>query len=140
MTVGEMKDDTEIELEYILEDLKERFPEDIRVDGVVVVDDDEALTAEHHHMKGVSGVEASIIKINRDLAEPITWKTKSIILHELVHAYIAQHNMGHISDNDPLFHWLCGRVMAANDLQDLYNHEYTELALPFVKQEEDYPY
>lgn len=141
-----MRDKSEVELDqqdvkFIttkLRSIKRRFPTGVEVDEVVVLEDLEGNMAE-----AVQTVRAGVVNYYIYLDEKIfnseDWIVEATMAHEMVHLYCYQKGYDDLTDGDPMFEWMCGRVGALQTNFNPKEHQFKELIVPFMKQADYYP-
>lgn len=141
-----MRDKSEVELNQeevsfitsILRKVKIRFPTQVEVDEVIVVENLEDNMAE-----AVQTVRAGVVNYYIYLDDKIfysdEWIVEATMAHEMVHMYCYQKGHDDLSDGDPMFEWMCGRVGALQTDFNPKDHQFKELIVPFMKQADYYP-
>jgi len=118
--------------------VQNRFPEPIQVDGIHVVDE-----LDGYYAKAVettrAGIKTRFIVTEIGLIHSEEWLLDAIMAHEMTHIYFYQNGYPNVTDSDPLFEWVCGRVLAVQDKFNHNGHRFKELAVPFLKDADAYP-
>ena len=125
-------------LARILKSIKRRFPQDLVVDEIKVFEDLEGNMAEAVQTVRAGAVNYYIY-VDREVFESQEWIVEGTMAHEMVHLYCYQNGHTDISDGDPMFEWMCGRVGAIQTDFNPKNHMFKEMILPFMKKAEYYP-
>ena len=141
-----MRDESDIildqpDISYIttkLRTVQRRFPTRVQVDEVKVVEELDGDMA-----KAVQTVRAGVVNyyiyLNKKVFESEDWIVEATIAHEMVHLYCYQKGYDSLSDGDPMFEWMCGRVGALQTDFSPKDHQFKELIVPFMKQADYYP-
>ena len=136
---GEIKLD-QPEVRYVakkLKAVKRRFPGRVDVDEVKVIEDLDGSMAEALQQVRSGKVRYTLL-IDKAVFGSKDWIVEATMAHEMVHMYCYQKGYDDLSDGDPMFEWMCGRVGALQTDFNPKDHQFKELIVPFMKQADHY--
>lgn len=136
---GEIKLD-QPEVSYLskkLKAVKRRFPGRVDVDEVKVIEDLDGSMAEALQQVRSGKVRYTLL-IDKAVFGSEDWIVEATMAHEMVHMYCYQKGYDDLSDGDPMFEWMCGRVGALQTDFNPKDHQFKELIVPFMKQADYY--
>lgn len=100
------------ELEEWLEELSDEFPEPIEVDFIEVSPNMTRHCAKAYWDKSDKDRDRYIRLSEQFVEEHTDGQIKSVILHELVHAWLYQNGDADVTERDPIFTYILGAVGA----------------------------
>lgn len=123
------------ELEEWLEECKEAFPVDIEVDFIEVSTKMTQRLAMSYwdHTRGDRDRYIRVSEWCMDKYDD--WQIKSIIMHELCHAWLFQNGDRNITERDPIFTYILGATGSHLSGYMFSNNEFKKYCVPFIDKE-----
>lgn len=116
---------------------QERFPEKIQVDDCKLDNSTDGTLARAMETKKDGAINRHIA-VSNELIEAPDWLLQAAIAHEMAHIYFYQNGYNYITDEHPMFEWVCGRVYGIQTNFNGKDHLFMELIVPFLKEEDAY--
>lgn len=121
------------QLESIVDDLQDRFPEEVKVDFIEASPRLKSYYGKAFKRFDENGLPVQYIRIKKSLAEQNDELTEAVIAHEMAHIFLYQNGFTDVTEKDVLFQWVCGRVKA--DPTDIYkgSRKWRDVIKPFME-------
>ena len=110
---------------------QERFPEEVRIDFIEVSPQMTKCNGKAYSRKR-DGERYQYIRIAEGRLSDSEEDLKLTLLHEMVHLYTYQKGYTNITERDPVFTWLLGRVGANVSRVGTYEDKWKDLAEPML--------